>query len=92
MRNMVKAFMISFQFQGRNYLAMISDLKGKREAAYAIKLYHENLRKIIPEGEINYSEKDMGMLTKYKNPKAKQLLHCIHDSVSEHLRLMKQFS
>lgn len=88
---MVKAFIISFGFKGRSYLAMVTDFDPYK-ASYTVKLYNESLFRIIPGGELVCSEHDLSMLPPYKHPLAKALLHTIHESVDTHLKCSKQYS
>ena len=88
---MVQAFTISFDFEGKTYLALASIEAGKEEnISYSIRLYSTSLYRIFPDGILKFSCDGVECPSGFKHPLAKPLFDCIHESVHAHLKLARQ--
>ncbi len=92
---MIRAFTISFDFDGKTYLALASVKNEKEEkeedTTYSIRIYSTALYRILPDGVLKYSGRDTAHFDGYKHPLAKPLCNCIHESVHAHLKLAQQY-
>jgi len=92
---MVRAFTISFDFEGRTFLALVS-LKscGENETQFTVRIYDDLLARIVPEGNLTYTSQKPLCPTSLKHPQALRLFTCINDAVNCHLQLAqsRQFS
>jgi hypothetical protein len=82
---MNRAFSISFDFDGRNYLALASVVQNETGVSYAVRLYDDYLQRIIPEGNVRYNNTDGYQLLSFNHPAAGRLMACISQSISDHL-------
>jgi hypothetical protein len=83
---MITAFTISFEFEGKNYLALTSvRTKENNELLYSVHLYDDSLVKIFPEQNVEYSSKKP-VCPSLKHPHALRLFSCINEAVSSHLK------
>jgi hypothetical protein len=89
---MIHAFTISFDFEGRTYMALASIKSSKDEdTAYSIRIYSTSLYRIFPDGILKYSGDGSSCIDGYKHPQAQPLFNCIHSSVCAHLKLAQQY-
>lgn len=83
---MIRAFTISFDFEGKTYLALATIKKSENEdPCYSVRVYDHALSRVIPEGCLHYSDREVPK--NLEHPMAGRLLHCISESVAAHLRL-----
>ena len=84
---MIRAFTISFDFEGKTYLALATVKKKENEEPfYSIRVYDDTLSRFLPDGCIRYSANETEANGKLQHPLAKRLFHCINESVSAHLQ------
>jgi len=82
---MIRAFTISFDFKGRTYLALASTKTKDNEVSYFVRVYDHALYQILPEGHLEYTSEGM-VNQRLTHPLAKQLFHCIDESIACHLK------
>jgi hypothetical protein len=83
---MVKAFTISFEFEGRTYLALASQRVAENEMFYSVRVYDDSLARIIPARQFTYSNKKQVCPSSLKHPDALRLFTRINEAVSCHLQ------
>jgi hypothetical protein len=83
---MIRAFTISFDFEGKTYLALASVKTSiQEETHYSIRVYDDALTRILPENNLSYSDKKPLCPSSLKHPLAIRLFTCISDAVSYHV-------
>lgn len=83
---MTKAFTISFQFEGKEYLALASIKKLiSCETTYRVRVFDDPLFRILPEGSLQYSSARPLCPASLRHPQALRLFSCINDSLTSHL-------
>jgi len=82
---MIRAFTISFDFDGKTYLALASISQKERDISYFVRLYDDSLYRIIPEGNVSYNSAEGYTKLSLKHPLADQLMTCISKSINAHL-------
>ena len=82
---MIRAFTISFEFDGKTYLALTSVDSTAQDTSFFVRLYDDPLYRIIPGGSIRFTERDSDTpgLT---HPSARRLVDCISQSINDHLK------
>lgn len=88
---MIKAFIISFDFEGKTYLALASIRKGNETGlSYSIHFYDDALMRILPQdcAHESYSSK-MNTQANITHMRADQLRDCIKESVEAHLQCIQ---
>ena len=85
---MIRAFTISFEFEGKTYLALASiKTANADDTTYSIRIYSNSLHRIFPDGFLRYSDSGVESPVTFTHPLAQPLFHCINESVHEHLKL-----
>ena len=85
---MIRAFTISFGFEGKTYLALASIKKATADdTVYSIRIYSTSLYRIFPDGILRYSDSGLERPVTFTHRLAQPLFHCINESVHEHLKL-----
>jgi hypothetical protein len=88
---MVRAFTISFAFEGKTYLALASIKNlSENEESYFIRIYDDALAQIIPEKTLQYSRNKPLYSFSSNHPKALRLFSCINEAVTYHLQASKK--
>ena len=83
---MIRAFTISFDYEGKTYIALASIRSTHSDGtSYSIRLFDEKLWKIVPGGVLSICPGEEK--TSQSTPSAKQLSECICQSVNEHLQV-----
>lgn len=87
---MIRAFTISFEFEGKTYLALAS-LKTsiENDVLYSIRVYDDALVRIIPDKSLSYSDSKPLCPSSLRHPQALRLFTCINNNVSYHLKASK---
>ena len=89
---MIRAFTISFDFEGKTYLALASiKTENSNETMYSIRLYNTSLYRYFPDGVLKYSNKETECPVKAGHPLTKPLFDCICESVDAHLKIAQQY-
>jgi len=87
---MIRAFTISFDFEGKTYLALASiKTVTDEDISYSIRLYSTSLYRIFPDGVLKYSNRGLESPGTFSHPLAQSLFHCINESVHAHLKLAR---
>lgn len=86
---MVRAFTISFDFDGRTYLALATLKKAEEEMVYSIRFYDESLSRIVPDRTFSYSSKKPLCPASLHHPQALRLFTCIDHAILSHLEAAK---
>jgi hypothetical protein len=85
---MIQAFTISFDFEGKTYLALASVKSDKNEdTAYSVRLYNTSLYRFFPNGILKYTSRGLESPAKLTHPLAEPLFNTIAKSVRAHLKL-----
>ena len=84
---MIRAFTISFDFEGKTYLALASQHSNGEDVNYSIRLYDEKLQRIIPEGQLTYNGRNGLCPKSLRHPSATRLFTCINSAVTGHLEV-----
>ena len=88
---MNRAFTISFDFEGKTYLALASLKKGTEdELLYSVRVYDDPLTRIVPEGCLSYSSKKQLCPQSLHHPRALKLFTCINDALNDHLQVYQR--
>jgi len=88
---MVQAFTISFDFEGKTHLALVSLKKGVgEELLYAVRVYDDSLTRIVPEGCIRYSSIKPLCPQSLQHPRALKLFSCIDEALNGHLQVCQR--
>jgi|GEM_PF-2766180 len=88
---MSRAFTISFDFEGKTYLAFASVTEKKEEeTSYFVRLYDDNLYRIIPDGNVCFTSVEGCTKLPLSHPSADRLMNCISQSISDHLLACKR--
>jgi hypothetical protein len=88
---MVRAFTISFAFEGKTYLALASmKTIAENEEFYFIRIYDDGLARIIPEKTLSYTSSKPLCPSSLKHPRALNLFSCINEAVTCHLQVSKK--
>jgi len=83
---MNRAFTISFEFEGKTYLAMASIKNSlENDVYYTIRVYDDVLMRIIPENDLVYTKKKPLCPSSLKHRQALRLFTCISDAVTYHI-------
>jgi hypothetical protein len=84
---MVRAFTISFDFEGKTFLALVS-LKTLMEnnTVYTVRVHDDSLARIVPEKSLTYTRQKPLCPSSLKHPQALRLFSCINDAVNCHLQ------
>ncbi|HEU4472851.1 MAG TPA: hypothetical protein VFR58_17275 [Flavisolibacter sp.] len=86
---MNRAFTISFDFEGRTYLAFASMNTKGSDVVYSVRLYDEKLHRIVPTGSISYNSQRPLCPHSLTHPMATRLFTCINEAVDGHSRMYK---
>jgi hypothetical protein len=86
---MVRAFTISFEFDGKTYLALASMKTSDDNMIYSVRVYDDLLARIIPERTISYSDQKPLCPSSLKHHRALNLFTCISKAVALHLQACK---
>lgn len=89
---MIKAFVISFDFEGKTYLALASFHKeADAGLSYSIHFYDDVLTKIIPQDCYqNVNPESWDAQQNRSHPLASRLHHCIKESIEAHLLCIRE--
>lgn len=88
---MIRAFTISFEFEGRTHLALASlKTSPDNDVLYCVRVYDDSLVRIIPNKSLNYSDKKPLCPSSLKHPQALRLFTCINEALEFHLQASKQ--
>ena len=82
---MIRAFTISFDFDGKTYLALASIKQKEKDISYFVRLYDDTLYRIIPGGQVSFTNTDSFTKPSLIHPLADQLIRSINRSITEHL-------
>jgi hypothetical protein len=88
---MIRAFTISFDFDGKTYLALASIKQKEKDVCYFVKLYDDTLYRIIPDGHVSFNNTDGFTKLSLKHPLADKLMGCISRSITDHLDACHKF-
>lgn len=83
---MVRAFTISFEFEGKTYLALASLKKSENDTFYSVRLYDDSLARIVPTREFTYCNSKPVCPSSLHHPNALRLFTRINEAVSYHLQ------
>lgn len=83
---MIRAFTISFDFEGRTYLALASMKTAENDTVCSVRIYDDALARIIPDKNLSFSSKKPLCPTSLRHPHALRLFSCINEAVSCHLQ------
>jgi len=86
---MNRAFTISFEFEGKTYLALASMKAVECEVFYSVRIYDDTLARIIPERSLRYSNKKPLCPSSLRHPNAMRLFTCISEAVNYHSQAAK---
>jgi hypothetical protein len=86
---MNRAFTISFDFEGRTYLAMACIRSSSEENFYTVHVYDDSLTRIVPEKNFSYSSKKPLCPLSLRHPNALKLFSCINDALTHHLEVSR---
>lgn len=89
---MVRAFTISFEFEGKVYLAVASIKGSDDDVLYSVRVYDDSLARVIPERNLSYSDKKPLCPSSLKHPQALRLFTRINEAVEFHLQASKQMA
>jgi hypothetical protein len=84
---MTSAFTISFNFEGKTYLAFARVKENDEGPFCVVNIYNNTLCRIIHGNSIEYSQKEADDRSKFQQTLADRLFHCISNSVSAHLKI-----
>jgi hypothetical protein len=89
---MIKAFIISFDFEGKTYLALASFHKGADAGlSYSIHFYDDALTKIIPQDCYQHANPESWDAQQNRlHPLANRLHHSIKESIEAHLLCIRE--
>jgi hypothetical protein len=88
---MVRAFTISFAFEGKTYLALASmKTISENEEQYYVRIYDDALARIIPERSVSYTSNRPLCPSSLNHPQALKLFSCINKAVDYHLQVSKR--
>ena len=82
---MIRAFTISFDFEGKTYLALATVDATRDNVSYFVRLHDDHLSRIIPGGNLHFSDTQTFENSPSKHPSAKLLFTCISRSIEDHL-------
>jgi hypothetical protein len=83
---MIRAFTISFDFEGKTYLALASIKTSiAEETFYSIRVYDDALTRILPENSLSYTDNKPLCPSSLKHPLALRLFTCISEAVTCHV-------
>jgi hypothetical protein len=83
---MVRAFTISFEFDGRVYLALASIKTREKESLCSVRIFDDSLERIVPERQLTYSNENPLCPTSLHHPSALRLFSSISNAVDHHLQ------
>jgi hypothetical protein len=86
---MVRAFTISFEFEGKIYLGWASLKPEENETLCCVRIYDDVLARIVPERELTYNRRKPLCPSSLRHPNALRLFTVINESVNEHLHAAK---
>ena len=90
MVRMIRAFTISFDFEGKTYLALAS-IKTAAEGGdlYTVHIYDDSLARIVPERTFSYYSKKPLCPQTLKHPFGLKLFSCINEALVHHLQVSR---
>jgi hypothetical protein len=84
---MVRMFTVSFDFEGKTYLALASlQDENEKTPAYRVRLFNQALYRIVPGGNLEINGRATVAGQQLQHPLANVLVHSIQESVLAHLQ------